>query len=110
MGGLSTLRGYPFKGFTGDRLVLFNGEVWTDPSRLALPHWPRGLKLGAFFDTGSAWSNRIPMNEGTLSNKSDFNTSLGLALDYEDLHVYFARPIDLPNPSWKVSARLSRPF
>ena len=51
------MRGYGFKQFTGDRMVLFNVEYWID----ADAYWHRGamlmddLSMGIFVDVGSAW-------------------------------------------------------
>jgi hemolysin activation/secretion protein len=30
LGGISTIRGYDYKAFTGDRMVLINAEYWFD--------------------------------------------------------------------------------
>jgi hypothetical protein len=53
LGGLGTLRGYPFKQFTGDHAVLATAEYWFYPPS----PWP-GLVF--FYDGGTAWDRGLP--------------------------------------------------
>ena len=46
LGGFSSLRGYGFKEFSGDRMALFNAEHWMQRGR---------VNVGFFADAGSAW-------------------------------------------------------
>lgn len=102
LGGFSTLRGYPYKAFSGDRMVLANAEYWIDSDAL----WGNGpffgINLGVFADAGAAWSGP--------ADKAVWKKSAGLALDMEDIRVYLARPIDGAESRWRLSARLSRSF
>ena len=112
VGGYSTLRGYRFKKFSGDRLVLFNVELWTNTDRLAKrPGIPENLNVGVFLDTGAAWfENPAPPSQAGIPIRSEakFKTSAGWALDLRDLRLYVARPLNADD--WRVSARISRTF
>ena len=101
LGGFSTLRGYGFKEFSGDRMVLLNAEYWMDSGARWLGQ-RRGFHVGVFADAGVAW-----MADG---GEMDLQRSVGLAADIEDVRVYFARPLDGNEDGWEVSARLSRTF
>ena len=67
LGGFSSLRGYGFKEFSGDRMALFNAEHWMQGGR---------INVGFFADAGSAW----------LADEADFDLQvsggLGLHRDY----------------------------
>jgi len=121
LGGFSSLRGYRFKEFSGDRMVLFNGELWFD----AHTHWLGGsqwdgLNLGAFFDAGAAWFSDKSAYQAAVGasaftglqvrDEPKFNASAGVGLDFEDIRLYVARPLDTNGADWQVSMRLSRSF
>jgi hypothetical protein len=53
LGGMGTLRGYSFKQFGGDHLVLTTAEYWLYPRS----PWP-GLVF--FYDGGTAWNRGVP--------------------------------------------------
>ena len=110
LGGHSTLRGYGFKEFTGDRLLLFNAEYWLDAEPLELLY---GLNLGLFFDAGSAWfagEESMPVFHQTALRELELKTSAGIAVDLEGFRFYFARPFDAAGDGWNFSFRLSRTF
>jgi hypothetical protein len=105
LGGYSSLRGYRFKEFVGDRMVLGNAEFWIDPNR----YWddlplPGGLIAGAFVDAGAAWS------KGEPADGPDLRASHGWAIRSDDLHVFFARALQVEDAHWDVSFRVSRSF
>lgn len=120
LGGLSSLRGYPFKYTTGDRMVLFNAEYWLDGDRHfgdALPF--QGLGAVAFFDAGAAWfaGNRSDPYDGLEglvegSGEHDLLRSVGVGLTTADdgFRVEVARPLDGANEEWRIYARISRTF
>ena len=110
LGGHSTLRGYGFKEFTGDRLLLLNAEYWLDAEPLELLD---GLNLGFFFDAGSAWfagEESMPVVHQTALGELKLKTNAGIAADIEDFRFYFARPFDAAGDGWNLSFRLSRTF
>lgn len=107
LGGFSSLRGYRFKEFTGDRMALVNGEVWVD-------WFLDGVIAGAFLDAGTAWFGELPAGAAPAGGQAlvepDFKVSAGWALDIEDFRVYFARRLDGEGGGWDVSFRISRSF
>ena len=104
LGGFATLRGYPHKSFSGDRMVLLNVEYWHDD-------------VGVLLDTGAAWYSpegaRRALDRGDLEPEREarFRRSLGFAarLD-DDFRVGMARPLDGPRRGWRYFARCSRTF
>jgi hypothetical protein len=102
LGGFSSLRGYGFKEFSGDRMLLANAEYWVDGSANLLGHWLSGLNVGLFADVGSAWTGD--------GGEVDFKKSAGFAFDLVDIRFYLARPFDAEDNAWRVSGRLSRTF
>jgi len=119
LGGFSSLRGYGFKAFTGDRTVLFNAVYWIDGRDHFNGDWPLdGLDVGVFFDAGSAWFaedlldpfDRATDAEDRVLDRMDWKRSLGMALNIEGFHLYVARPLDADLAGWDVSMRFSRSF
>ena len=73
LGGLGTLRGYGFKEFIGDNMLLFNMEY-----RLRLAQGnPIAAAAMAFIDSGYAWYN------GEHATFNRFNTSIGVGLSLD---------------------------
>ena len=116
LGGISTLRGYGFKEFTGDRMVLINLEYWIDADR----HWSGSLPdlpvdelgLGVFFDAGSAWfaDDRGDPFEG--AHEPELKRSYGFVIGEsdQDLRIQLARPLDGAEEEWKFLVRFGRSF
>lgn len=131
LGGISTLRGYGFKEFSGDRMLLGNAEYHLragDGNFL-------GLDLIFFVDSGLAWfanpnmpeiANAWPVAENVQeeANKvapedgfeniewSSLKTNVGIALASPDgdFRVNFARRIDKAGQDFIVTFRLCQPF
>ena len=123
LGGLSSLRGYGFKQFSGDRMVLFNAEYWIDGDT----HWRHGsmpledMAMGVFFDAGSAWSAADAQNPfdrldylvsqpGRIEEELDLKKSFGFALEMGDTRLNIARALDGVGRGWEFSARFGRTF
>ena len=115
--GISTIRGYDYKAFTGDRMVLFNAEYWFD-NDLWHNQWPMEMfSIGAFFDAGSAWFSQAPATliagqtgSGGIQTKMDIRSSAGVGVKSGDLRAYFARQLDSTNKDWQGSFRINRTF
>ena len=121
IGGFGSLRGYGFKEFTGDRMVLFNAEYWIDGDKHWGQYWPGDeFDVGAFFDAGSAWfaRDRSAPFDGLnslvgaedSSGERDIKTSMGFAIGLDDLRLDMARPLDGREDDWTFSLRFSRTF
>ena len=115
LGGFSSLRGYRFKEFAGDRMALVNGEVWVDANQFWDEYWfLDGMNVGAFVDAGTAWFDALPADPapagGQALDEADFKVSAGWAVDLEDFRIHFARRLDGEGDGWDVSFRLSRSF
>ncbi|MDE2812679.1 MAG: BamA/TamA family outer membrane protein [Gemmatimonadota bacterium] len=93
LGGFSSLRGYGFKEFSGDRMALFNAEHWLQGGR---------VNVGFFADAGSAW----------LADEADFDLQVsgGLGLHRDYFRLYIARPVSNQTRDLDVSLRFSRAF
>ncbi len=131
LGGLSTLRGYRFKEFTGDRLVLGNAEYHlraSDGNFL-------GLDLILFVDSGLAWfvdeenaelAQRWPVDEPSRRRAEErsleegferlkwsslkTDVGIGLADSDGDFRIDVARRIDRSGGDFTVTFRLCRTF
>lgn len=123
LGGLSTLRGYGFKEFTGDRMVLFNAEYWIDGDA----HWRHGsmpfddLSLGVFFDVGSAWFAADAQNPfdrldyligqpGRVGEDLDLQKSFGFGVEMGDSRLSIARALAGKGRGWEFAAGFGRTF
>ncbi len=121
LGGLGSLRGYGFKEFSGDRMVLFNAEYWID----AETHWRGQVPLddmgfGVFFDMGSAWWANNPrdpfdqldtlVGQGGVDGEMELVKSLGFAVALDDVRFNLARPLDAEEDAWQFSLRFGRAF
>jgi hypothetical protein len=117
LGGISTLRGYRFKEFTGDRMVLANVEYRLNAGASRLRNIPviEDLNLILFFDAGYAWF----AEDKTAADKSfdylttdKLKTNFGLALTDHDgqVRVNFAKRTDVGGKDMVVTFRLNREF
>ncbi len=114
LGGISTLRGYPFKAFSGNRMLLVNLEYHM------LPFGQNGLfgesfGLILFVDTGTAWTEEQPsqIDDGWRQlNGSDLKTNVGIALaDRENtFRLNFAKATDQGADDVVITFRIRRPF
>ncbi|MCD6166809.1 BamA/TamA family outer membrane protein [bacterium] len=113
LGGISTLRGFEFKEFTGDRMLLGNLEYRVDWSEAA---WKSDLfildevTLIFFIDSGLAW-NKNTKDFQNLSWK-DFHTDVGIAISNWDgsTRLNIAKPTNQNSNEVKITFRISRPF
>ena len=116
LGGISTLRGYPFKAFTGDRMFLANVEyrVRADSRDLPLLFFDT-LNLIVFFDAGLAWFS----DDVTRADRgwkyltfSRLKTDVGIAITDRAgrVRLNFARRTDSSKAPIVVTFRISRAF
>jgi len=117
LGGVSTLRGFEIKEFTGNRVLLFNLDYQFRGDaigRVPLP-FVHLLDLTFFLDTG--WLNAVSRVENIASGfgsleLGDFKTSvgLGIALPVDLLRINIARRLDRDRDPWILSIRLKSEF
>ena len=108
LGGIETLRGYRFKEFTGDRMLLgnlyylFGGDLL---SRSGIPIL-RTLQLILFADAGTAFFTFDDLQI------RDLRTDIGIAVaDIENtLRINLAKRLDRSDDSIKITVRLLRKF
>jgi len=100
LGGIGTLRGYRFKEFEGDKMVLLNAEYWV------MTKWPPGFGLVFFVDSGYAWPYDSKMEI------DDMKTDLGIGFQWGALRVNVASPIEERDKEtdFVLSARVARMF
>lgn len=113
LGGVSTLPGYNFKEFTGDRMVLFNSEYRTDGEWLFDDIWFLDhFHYILFANTGLAWFAQDTSSPFNFDNfeLSDLKTDIGIAVANRDgnVRVNFARRLD--GGGLNVSFRIHRHF
>lgn len=131
LGGISTLRGYKFKEFTGDRMVLGNIEYRMNASKLEV----FDFDIIMFLDTGLAWfannDNRNYANgwlpdEDSISSADNMdprdsfdqltwndlktNAGIGLATSDNTFRINFARRIDDRNSDFQITFRICKTF
>jgi hypothetical protein len=117
LGGVSTLRGYGIKEFSGNRMLwasidyLFRGDIF---SRIPIPA-SHLFNIVLFADTG--WTQTAPRSNSILNgfqnaNLTDFKTDIGIALGITErlFRLNIARRLDRSNDFLTVSARLFREF
>jgi outer membrane protein insertion porin family len=101
LGGIGTLRGYSFKEFAGDKMVLINAEYWI------MTGWPPGVeKLGIVFfvDSGYTWPYESEMN------MDDMKTNIGIGCQLGGLRLNLASPIEEKGKETVLSFRIARMF
>lgn len=131
LGGLSTLRGYDFKQFTGDRMVLGNIEYRMNASKLQV----FDFDIILFLDSGLAWfanednrryangwlpdansldkANTIdPQDTFDQLTWDDLKTSAGIGLAASDntFRVNLARRMDRGDSDFYVTFRICKTF
>ena len=115
LGGVSTLRGYGFKEFTGNRLLLasldylFRGDLL---GRIPLKGFHL-LSLALFLDAG--WVGSVSRDRNLLAGfddlrLGDFKADAGVALSLPQqlLRLDLARRLDRSNDAWVLSLRIRK--
>ena len=117
LGGISTLRGYRFKEFTGDRMVLANVEYRLNSGSSRLHDIPiiEEFNLVLFADAGLAWfaqDNSAPEKSFDSLTWSNLKTDVGLALTDRagQVRLNFAKRTDAGGKDLVVTFRLNRYF
>ncbi len=103
LGGIGTLRGYPFKEFEGDKMALINAEYW-----FTISHGT-GIGMSFFADSGYAWKYGNEMSVGDLKTDVGFGIALG-SLSSGGLLFNVAWPIREGELEPIFSFRLTRMF
>jgi hypothetical protein len=108
LGGIESLRGFPFKAFTGDRMILGNVYYIFGGDLLGRTDIPivRSLQFILFTDTGLAF------NQFKDLRVKDLKTDMGIAIaDLENtFRVNFAKRLDRGKDSIEITVRLLRKF
>ena len=117
LGGISTLRGFDFKSFTGNRMILGNFEYRLDAGRgRAHDIWfLEPFNLIFFVDSGLAWFGD---DLSAIDTSFDFltlnklKTNVGIALTDSDgrVRLNFARRTDVGGQGLTITLRLNRDF
>jgi|Deesub1362B_J571_1020462.scaffolds.fasta_scaffold01029_6 outer membrane protein assembly factor BamA len=116
IGGISTLRAYDYKAFTGTRMVLANLEYAINWDRLDwypdIPFidWFDLFNLVLFVDAGAAW----PRQELRFQDltPSDLRADVGIAFANDDgtVRLNIAKRTDRSVDAIRITFRISRPF
>ena len=113
LGGISTLRGFKYKAFTGDRMILGNLEYQIDWDRL---DWALDIpiidefNLILFADAGLAWFKRDKAFAKLQAR--DFYSDIGIAFatDNDSFRLNIAKRTDRSKDAVRITFRISRPF
>ncbi len=117
LGGISTLRGYRIKEYSGNRVILLNFDYLFrgDIVRRLSSRLGQFVELIAFSDAG--WVSRSPKTANALSGfdslrLDDIRTNLGAAVSLYRQLVRFniARRFDSDIDDWTLSVRFRREF
>ena len=113
LGGISTLRGYDYKAFTGDRMLLGNIEYQIDWDRLDwVPYIPilGEFNLILFADAGLAWYK--DEKDFSKLKVDDLFSDIGIAFANYDgsFRLNIAKRTDRATDAVKITFRISRPF
>ncbi|MBD3386956.1 BamA/TamA family outer membrane protein [candidate division KSB1 bacterium] len=131
LGGVSTLRGYEFKEFAGNRMVLANLEYSINTDGFFID----GLNLIFFVDSGHAWfvsgtdprgHQEWPLQPTVMESSeslditsgfdrldwSSLHTNIGFALagEDDDWRINFARRTDYDGADFVITFRLNQSF
>ena len=108
LGGIESLRGYDYKEFTGDRMLLANGYYLFGGDLLSRTKIPivKSQQVILFVDSGTAF------NRFKGLQLRDFETDIGIAIaDRENtFRVNVAKRLDRGSDSIKITVRLLRKF
>ncbi|MEE9117935.1 MAG: BamA/TamA family outer membrane protein, partial [Calditrichia bacterium] len=116
LGGISTLRGFPFKEFIGDRLLLVNVEYILSPSVFNRDFlFFDDIRLILFSDVGAAWftSDNSKWTKGFGHLKfNDLKSDIGIALSNWDgtVRLNIAKRTDTNRNAMMMTFRIAKPF
>ncbi len=118
MGGVSTLRGYRYKSFVGDRMLLANFEYNLNPRIFSTDlFFLDELNYVIFFDTGTAWFANPAEDEKWYEGFSglkwgDLKSDIGLAFVFDNgkYRLSFAKRLDSGKEPLNFSLRIVKPF
>ncbi len=84
LGGIGTLRGSPYKVFSGDRMLLSNIEVQFGRPSNRIGEWIRDYNLHILFFLDSGWTNSLERRDTNLSDVPENQTVLTPVRDFSD--------------------------
>jgi len=115
LGGFNTLRGYDFKEFCGNRMMLLNLEYKIDYSSHDQGFFnPFRIPIYLFQDFGLVWNQTNPDNiltgwDKTTWNQIKYNFGIGFGLD-DEFRFNIAKRCDTSHDPWVFTIRLNRAF
>jgi len=116
LGGLSSLRGFEYKEFTGDRLILTNIEYHLSPSKFSRNiFFFDDLRLVLFTDIGTAWfsDDNSKWYKGFDHLKwNNLKNDIGFAItDWKGhFRINFAKRTDTGKDPLVITFRIAKPF
>jgi len=121
IGGVSTLRGYGYKSFAGDRMILANFEYNINPRIFSTDlFFLDDLSYILFYDIGYAWNTKnldaeksFKWHEGfSHLQLNDMKSDIGMAFALDDGNIRFslAKRLDSGKHSLKFAFRIIKPF
>ncbi len=118
IGGLSTLRGYRYKAFQGDRMFLMNFEYNLNPKVFSTDMlFLDELNYIIFYDIGDAWDSNPAKDdkwyEGFNNLKlTELKSDIGLALTFNNgsYRVSMAKRLDTGKKPLNFIFRIIKPF
>lgn len=113
LGGISTLRAFDYKAFSGDRMILGNIEYHINWDRL---HWYPEIpfldefNLILFADAGLAWFKDDKDYRDLQAEDLYSDVGVGFSNDDGSLRLNIAKRLDQSVDAVRVTFRISRPF
>jgi hypothetical protein len=109
VGGVDGLRAHSFAEFQGDQVALGQIEYSAGIGRIRAGDFESGVHVLAFVDAGRAWSN--PSHDwDPMGQRMAVDGGVGLATAEDNLRIYFAKNLQVPDSDIEISARFQRPF
>jgi len=115
LGGFSSLRGFSYKEFSGNRVLLANFEYNVSPKLMFSDFFLGAMRFILFFDFGSAWfadsKDKWYRGYSSLSiNDIKFNYGIALGSHDGNLRLAVAKRTDRSSDAVNVIFRLRKPF
>ncbi len=117
LGGISTLRGYPYKIFSGNSMVLINIEYRVHPRIISsqIPFIGSAFSLIFFTDFGKVWETPVDydlLDRLKMFRLTSIKNDVGLAIAHPEgkYRLNIAKRIDSSDKDIVVTLRISQPF
>ncbi|MCC7431269.1 hypothetical protein IT568_10525 [bacterium] len=118
LGGISTLRAFGFKEFRGNRMFLWNSELflhsWLNEQNASYEGWLGKMDFILLYDVGQVWHEKESDNFYQSGNfdfgKLESNVGIALTEKTGDLRFEILRTLSEKNANWEFYLRFAWDF